>query len=123
VLDQRDLLAELGIRVEEFGGATVLVASYPAMLRRVKPAELVRELAARLARGDRAPDRRDLFDEMLNMMSCKAAVKAGDYLSPVEVQALVQNRHLVDDAHHCPHGRPTTLIFSREELDRQFRRT
>ncbi|MCA9099786.1 MAG: hypothetical protein KDA63_01465 [Planctomycetales bacterium] len=123
VLGQRDLLAELGVRIEEFGGSTVLAASYPAMLRRVKPAEIVRELAARLVAGGRAPDRRDLFDEMLNMMSCKAAVKAGDYLSPDEVQALVQRRHLVDDAHHCPHGRPTTLMFSREELDRQFRRT
>ncbi|MEZ6074063.1 MAG: hypothetical protein R3C10_28245 [Pirellulales bacterium] len=102
----------------------MLAASYPAMLRRVKPPRLSANSAARLVAGGReAPDRRDLFDEMLNMMSCKAAVKAGDYLSPDEVQALVQRRHLVDDAHHCPHGRPTTLMFSREELDRQFRRT
>jgi DNA mismatch repair protein MutL len=34
----------------------------------------------------------------------------------------LEQRHLVDDAHHCPHGRPTALVFTREQLDRQFRR-
>jgi len=36
--------------------------------------------------------------------------------------ALVEMRHLSNDTHHCPHGRPTALLFTRQELDRQFRR-
>jgi len=59
----------------------------------------------------------------LHMMSCKAAVKAGDRLTPEEIAALLAQRHLAHDTHHCPHGRPTALIFTREELDRQFMRT
>jgi DNA mismatch repair protein MutL len=43
-------------------------------------------------------------------------------LSPEEIAALVDMRHLANDAHHCPHGRPTALLFTRQELDRQFRR-
>ena len=39
-----------------------------------------------------------------------------------EIAALVRMRHLANDAHHCPHGRPTALLFTRQELDRQFRR-
>jgi DNA mismatch repair protein MutL len=35
---------------------------------------------------------------------------------------LVRLRHLANDAHHCPHGRPTALLFTRHELDKQFRR-
>jgi DNA mismatch repair ATPase MutL len=35
---------------------------------------------------------------------------------------LVRLEHLIDDAHHCPHGRPTALVLSRNELDRQFGR-
>jgi DNA mismatch repair protein MutL len=57
------------------------------------------------------------------MIACKAAVKAGDRLTPEEVSALVADRHLVHDTHHCPHGRPTALVFTREELDKQFKRT
>ena len=36
--------------------------------------------------------------------------------------SLLAQRHLIDDAHHCPHGRPTALVLSRNELDRQFGR-
>ena len=50
------------------------------------------------------------------------AVRAGDRLSPEEIAALVARRELANDTHHCPHGRPTSLLFSRHELDRQFRR-
>jgi DNA mismatch repair protein MutL len=64
-----------------------------------------------------------LVDEVLHGLACKAAIKAGDPLSQPEIDALVRDRHLVTDAHHCPHGRPTSLTLSRHELDRQFRRT
>ncbi len=122
VLQQQPLLGELGLQIEPFGGDTVLISGYPAMLANLDPAELLREIAAQLAEGKRPPDRRDLLDEMLHMVACKAAIKAGDHLSPEEIQALLEHRHLVQDAHHCPHGRPTTLVFTREELDRRFKR-
>ena len=58
------------------------------------------------------------------MIACKAAIKAGDRLSPAEeITALLEQRHLYQDAHHCPHGRPTALVFTREELDKRFKRT
>jgi DNA mismatch repair protein MutL len=50
-------------------------------------------------------------------------VKAGDPLAPAEIAALLDGRHLAQDSHHCPHGRPTELVFTREDLDRQFKRT
>ncbi len=106
--------------MEAFGGDTVLVSGYPAMLANLDPAELLQQVAQQLTEGARPPDRRDLFDELLHMVSCKAAIKAGDHLSTEEITALLEHRHLVQDAHHCPHGRPTTLVFTREELDRRF---
>ena len=62
------------------------------------------------------------MDELLHTIACKAAIKAGDRLAPEEIAALLEQRHLVVDAHHCPHGRPTALVFTREELDKQFKR-
>jgi len=109
--------------VEAFGGDTVLVSSYPAMLANFRPAEVLRDLAERLLQGGKRPDRREVIDSLLHMISCKAAIKAGDRLSDGEISALLEQRHLAQDTHHCPHGRPTALFFSREELDRQFKRT
>ena len=121
-LTHQELLAKLGLKVEPFGGDTVLLSSYPAMLANLKPSELLRNLVEQLL-TETAPQRRDLFDEMLHSVACRAAIKAGDRLTPEEITALLEQRHLVSDAHHCPHGRPTALVFTREELDRQFKRT
>lgn len=122
VLDARAVLAQLGVTVEPFGGDTVLVSSYPAMLANMRPADVLRDLVDQLMSGGKQPERRDLLDSLLHMISCKAAIKAGDRLSPGEIAALLEQRHLAQDTHHCPHGRPTALYFSREELDRQFKR-
>ncbi|MBL8827291.1 MAG: DNA mismatch repair endonuclease MutL [Planctomycetaceae bacterium] len=116
-------LAQVGLNTEPFGGDTILVTSYPAMLRHFRPAEVLRAMVDQLASGNRQLERRDLIDELLHMMSCKAAVKAGDPLTPDEVDALLEQRHLAQDTHHCPHGRPTMLVFTKEELDKQFKRT
>ncbi len=121
VLERREVLSRLGVDVEPFGGDTVLVASYPAMLRNVRPAEVLLGVLETLAAG-RDPEPQQLVDELLHMMSCKAAVKAGDPLTPEEMAALLEQRHLATDAHHCPHGRPTALVLTKAELDRQFMR-
>lgn len=126
LLEQSEAFDRAGLGLEDFGNGTILVTRYPAMLRKVDLNELVRELLAKLdgggSAGVQSSARRDILDELLHMMSCKAAVKAGQRLSQDEIDSLLQQRHLVDDAHHCPHGRPTALSLSRMELDRQFGR-
>ncbi len=121
-LEHRDLLARLGVKVEPFGGNTLLVAGYPAMLANFSPIEVLRAMLERILAEGKQPDHSDLLDELLHTIACKAAIKAGDRLAPEEIASLLEQRHLVADAHHCPHGRPTALVFTREELDRQFKR-
>ena len=121
-LENRDLLAQLGVRVESFGGDTVLLSGYPAMLANIPPVEVLRAVLERILAEVKRPDSRDLLDDLLHTIACKAAIKAGDRLAPEEVAALLEQRHLVEDAHHCPHGRPTALVFTREELDKRFKR-
>jgi DNA mismatch repair protein MutL len=117
-------LERAGMRVEPFGGATVIVTSKPVLAGAAPASELIREVLDRLAAGAAAGGSPDLLvDEVLHGMACKAAIKAGDPLSQAEVDALVRDRRLVPESHHCPHGRPTSLTLSRRDLDRQFRRT
>ena len=122
VLEQREVLARLGLEVEPFGGDTVLVASVPAMLKGVAADRLLRDLAEHFRSEPLPPSRDKLLEELLHMVACKAAVKAGQRLSPEEIGALLERRHLVADSHHCPHGRPTALVFTKAELERQFGR-
>lgn len=122
-LDAQELLRKVGIHVEPFGGDTVLVTAYPAMLRKSRPAELLIQVLETWLGDGKQPEKRDLLDHVLHMIACKAAIKAGDPLASEEITELLQQRHHFQDSHHCPHGRPTALFFSREQLDRMFKRT
>jgi DNA mismatch repair protein MutL len=122
-LEQKEALAELGLEIEDFGGGTLLLTSYPAILGNRSPASTLRAVIDYLISNDRVPDREQLLNDMLSLMACHAAVRAGDRLTPEEISALLAQRDLIGDTHHCPHGRPTCLLLSRQELDRQFRRT
>ena len=123
VLEHREELAGLGLEVESFGGNTVAVHGYPAVLgNRCSPKKVLQAVADHLAEQGKAPDRDGLFNDLLSLMACHSAVRAGDRLTTEEIAALLAQRHLAQDSHHCPHGRPTSLLFTRQELDRQFRR-
>jgi len=124
VEEHANALERAGMRVEPFGGSTVVVTSKPALAGDAPAREIVREVLDRLAAASSAGGSPALLvDEVLHGMACKAAIKAGDRLSQAEVDALVRDRRLVPESHHCPHGRPTSLTLSRRDLDRQFRRT
>lgn len=122
LFEHREVLTQLGLEIEPFGGETVLVGAYPAMLANFSPREVLGGLVEQLRAGGKSPVSHELLDGLLHMIACKAAIKFGDSLTPAEVDALLAQRHLARDHHHCPHGRPTALVFTREELDRQFKR-
>ena len=115
-------LAQLGLETQAFGGNTMLITSYPAILKRAKPADLLRAAVEHLSATGETPSVELLLDKLLCLMACHAAIKAGDKLTPAEMDALLAQRHLCTDSHHCPHGRPTSLYFSKQELDKQFER-
>jgi DNA mismatch repair protein MutL len=122
LLEHAEVLSQIGYRLEEFGGGTVLLTAYPAILAHADHDRILRDAAESLTSSGQSPSRRDILDSLLHLMACKAAVKAGQRLKPEEMDSLLAQRHLIDDAHHCPHGRPTALVLTRAELDRQFGR-
>ena len=121
-LDVKETLARIGIEIDEFGGETILIHSYPAMLPKTSPGDMLRTLLESVMSAGKKPDPKDLLNHLLSTIACKAAVKAGDPLSSEEITSLLEQKDLYHDTHHCPHGRPTALFFSRDELDRMFGR-
>jgi DNA mismatch repair protein MutL len=117
------LLEKLGIEIAAFGPGVVAIHCFPSFLEKLDPAVFVREL---LERGEQELldlHEEELLHEVLDMMACKAAVKAGDPLNAQEIEALLQRRELVERSSNCPHGRPTTLRLSLKDLEKQFKRT
>ena len=121
-LENRELFANLGILVDDFGGTSVVVNGYPAILRAASPSEIFLAALATLQRNRGKIERADLLDESLKQMACKAAIKAGDSLRPDAIVELIAAAEEELQSHHCPHGRPSTLVFSALEIDKLFKR-
>ncbi len=118
------LLARIGIEAEPAGPAAVAVHAFSSFLfeRNVEPAEFLHDLLDRAAREGLGDDPEAALHETLDMMACKAAVKAGDRLGAREIADLLRQRERVERSSNCPHGRPTTLRLTIRELEKQFGR-
>ena len=122
-VETRESLAELGLEAEEFGEGVALVRAIPHGFEGRSPANLLRDILALMApvvsSGAPTPD---LKERLLQTMACKAAVKAGQPLSREAQEDLVRARDRAFQPENCPHGRPSELFISWQELQRRFDR-
>ena len=124
VLEERaDLLGQLGIEITPFGSNSAAVQAFPSLLADTDVRAFTRDLIDKLDIPEDQPHAESLIHELLDMMACKAAIKAGDPLTPEEIDTLIANKHLIEKGSTCPHGRPTTLQMNLRELEKQFKRT
>ena len=118
------LLARLGISARPFGPRSVAVDAVPTLLhsRNADAGAFVGDLLAKAVELGSLVSLEAALHEVVDMMSCKAAVKAGDSLSHAEIRDLLRMRETVERATACPHGRPTSIRIARAELERRFGR-
>ena len=117
-----DIFEQLGIIIEQFGPRSLAVQGFPCLLDKVSPSAFVADLLDLLIAQAGRVNREELLHHLLDVMACKAAVKAGDPLCPDEISSLLAQRHLIDRAGKCPHGRPTTIRLTLSQLEKQFKR-
>ena len=117
------LFERLGIEITPFGRDAVAIQAFPALLKDTDVPSFLRDLLDRLAQQPAGSSTEVVIHKVLDMMACKAAVKAGDALTEAEIEALMRQRHLIDKPGSCPHGRPTMLRLTKADLNRQFKRT
>jgi len=118
----KQLLAELGFEIDEFGDNTVLLRQIPMDLSQADAVDAIETIAADLLNGRReAKD--TVRDEILHTVACKAAIKAGWHTDEKELQSLVKQVMARDDLKYCPHGRPICISLSKKQLEKQFKRS
>ena len=123
IRENGEFFRTLGLQAEPFGGNTVLISAFPAALSKTSPIEILSSLVEPFLEWGKKLSRDELLDELLHSMACKAAVKAGDKLSSQSMQYLIRLAETEINTHHCPHGRPSTFVFTKEEIDKMFERT
>jgi DNA mismatch repair protein MutL len=119
--EHREALASIGLALEPFGGSTWLVRSVPAILAQDDIRAAMADLAADLLAGD-VPFAADEEAKLITRVCKRAAIKAGQVLSQPEMQELIRQLEACRSPRTCPHGRPTMIHLSADQLAREFGR-
>ena len=121
LLDAVEELKTAGIELEDFGGQSVLIRTFPLILSGADIDSTIREIASGFVGGNREVQSGKL-DWIYHSSACRAAIKAGDTSRPAELIDLAKQVLLNDEIRFCPHGRPVCVEMTRRELEKQFGR-
>ena len=115
-------LAGLGLEIERFGPAAMLVRATPAPLGKTDVAGLLADVAAELAELGTALSLRDRLDHVAATMACHGSVRAGRILSVAEMNALLREMEVTPHSGQCNHGRPTWVKLAHADIEKLFGR-
>lgn len=116
-----EVLHTLGFALEPFGPNTFVVRGIPAMLADRDPVEVVGGIVEDLESGN-LPGQASIEDKIIMRVCKRASVKAGQILSMDEMQGIIRQLERCRSPQTCPHGRPTMLHMTRDQLAREFGR-
>jgi DNA mismatch repair protein MutL len=119
--EHRALFERLGFEIEGFGGHTLIVSAVPMPHPRFDAPRCLRETLDALT-GDRMAGAATRHERLAMTLACKAAIKAGDALSPGEMRALYIALAATTLPAHDVHGRSTIVQLSWDEVERRFGR-
>ena len=120
LLENRAELDKLGFEAEDFGNSELIVRRIPYCIDAQDTASLLSEIAEKLLNGRRGS--MSVFDDILDSVACKSAIKSGDMSGRAELEKIVTAVLEGDGVDFCPHGRPVMTYITRTELEKQFRR-
>jgi DNA mismatch repair protein MutL len=115
-------LATMGLAVERFGPAAMLVRSLPHALAKADPARLLQDIADDIAQHGEALLLGEKLDLVLATMACHGSVRAGRTLSVAEMNALLREMERTPRSGQCNHGRPTWVKLRMEDVEKLFGR-
>lgn len=121
ILDNYDMFMKIGYDIEEFGGNEFKINAVPSNLFGMHGRNMFLEFVGSLIQNSGYMSN-DVFIKKLSTMACKAAVKGNMNLSFQEADALVDKLLSLENPYTCPHGRPTIISMSKEELEKKFHR-
>ncbi len=121
VLDHIDMFKNAGFELEEFGENTIRINGVPAICYDMNTKELFLDLIDGIDITNKTTTQ-EVENRFLATVACKAAVKANMKLSPLEIKKLFDELLMLENPFTCPHGRPTAIRLTKDEIEKKFKR-
>ncbi|WP_415296699.1 DNA mismatch repair endonuclease MutL [Clostridium perfringens] len=119
--ENKEIFEKAGFKISDFGDNSIRIEEVPYFLDKLNPTELITSMINNLKKMGTGETVEVKYNKIASM-SCRAAVKANDVLSILEMENLIEDLRYINDPFHCPHGRPTIIKFTSYELDKKFKR-
>ena len=118
-----NLLEEIGFEVEEFGLNSIVIKSHPTWLPTGYEEISTRKIIEIILMTEKNFSVTKFNEKIAIMLSCKLAIKANENISLEEQEQLINDLRKCDNPFNCPHGRPTTIFYSKYDLEKLFKRS
>ncbi len=121
ILDHYDMFMKIGYDIVEFGGNEFKINAVPSNIYGIHGRQMFMEFVGSLINNSGYVTD-DVFIKKLSTMACKAAIKGNTQISLPEANALIEKLLSLENPYTCPHGRPTIISISEQELEKKFKR-
>jgi DNA mismatch repair protein MutL len=119
--EHKQLIGKLGFGFKHFGGRSVLITAVPSLIKGKSGETFLKEILTQLEEEEKVET--DRVKAVAKSFACHGAVKAGDRLTHEEMYSLARQLFTTEEPYSCPHGRPTVVKISIDELNKKFGRS
>lgn len=117
VMDNIEIFEKVGFQIEDFGNNTIKISGVPSIAYNLDSTTIFQDTLKELSSFART-SKQEIENKFVATVACKAAVKAGMVLTFKEIDTLLQELFSLPNPYTCPHGRPTTIKYTQDELEK-----
>lgn len=118
-----NLLEDMNFKIEPFGINSIIVKSHPTWIPESNEIEAIKKVIGMVIDHEKNFNLEKFRDHVAATMACKMSIKANDEISKIEMEKLIEDLRKCKNPFNCPHGRPTIIYYSKEELEKLFKRS
>ena len=121
--ENMNILEENNIEAEEFGVNSIIIKAHPTWIPRGFEEKVLNNLVEQVIQKQKDFRIEKFNEEAIKMLSCKMAIKANTNMSLEEMENIINDLRKCKNPYNCCHGRPSIIFYSRQELDKMFKRS
>ena len=118
-----DLLKNMNFDVEEFGINSIIIKSHPTWIPKGYEEDSIKKIIEVIIHKEKDFSIEKFNEKIAIMLSCKLSIKANEFITVLEMESLINDLRKCDNPFNCPHGRPTMIFYSKQTIEKLFKRS